>query len=59
MIEAAGGEPHNVGVEITNVTPQRLRRAMLTFEYKLLNLTGYTGPVAVTFQLSTSSPGEF
>ena len=59
IIEALSGEPHDIGVEITSVTPSEIAPGdTLTFEYTLLNLTGYSGPVDVTFQLSTSSFGR-
>lgn len=59
VIEAAGGDPHDIGVTITSVTPSTIEPgATLTFTYTLLNLTGYSGPVDVTFQLSTSSSGR-
>ena len=59
IIEALSGEPHDIGVEITSVTPSQIAPGdTLTFEYTLLNLTGYSGPVDVTFQLSTSSFGR-
>ena len=59
IIEALSGEPHDIGVEITSVTPSEIAPGdTLTFEYTLLNLTGYSGPVDVTFQLSTSSSGR-
>ncbi len=59
IIEALSGEPHDIGVEITSVTPSEIAPGdILTFEYTLLNLTGYSGPVDVTFQLSTSSSGR-
>ncbi len=59
VIEARSGEPNDVGVEITSVTPAQIAPGdTLTYKYKLLNLSGYSGPVDVTFQLSTSSSGR-
>jgi hypothetical protein len=59
ILEAAGGDPHDVGVEITNVSPAQITPGdTLTFEYTLLNLTEYSGPVTVSFTLSTSSFGR-
>jgi hypothetical protein len=59
ILEAASGDPHDVGVEVTSVSPAQIAPGdTLTFEYTLLNLTEYSGPVSVTFQLSTSSFGR-
>jgi hypothetical protein len=59
VIEAAGGEPNDIGVTITSVTPTSIAPGgTLTFTYTLLDLTAYSGPVDVTFQLSTSSSGR-
>lgn len=59
VIEAAGGDPHDIGVEVTSVTPMEIAAGdPLTFAYTLLNLTGYSGPVDVAFQLSTSVSGR-
>jgi uncharacterized protein (TIGR03437 family) len=59
LLEAASGDPHDVGVEVTSVSPTQIAPGdTLTYEYTLLNLTEYSGPVTVTFQLSTSSFGR-
>lgn len=60
ILEAAGGDPHDIGVQITNVSPARISPGdTLTFEYTLLNLTEYSGPVTVTFHLGGSSSSPF
>ena len=59
ILEARSGEPHDIGVTITSVTPAQIAPGSpLTYTYTLLNLTGYTGPVTVTFQLSSSTSGR-
>ncbi len=59
ILEAASGDPHDIGVEVTNVSPAQISPGnTLTFEYTLLNLSEYSGPVMVTYQLSTSSIGR-
>jgi hypothetical protein len=58
ILEAAGGDPHDVGVQISNVSPSQIVPGdTLTFEYTLLNLTGYSGPVTVNYQASTQTGG--
>jgi len=60
ILEAAGGDPHDIGVQITNVSPAQIAPGdTLTFEYTLLNLTEYSGPVMVTFHLGGSSFSPF
>ncbi|MCB1018769.1 MAG: hypothetical protein KDC27_02520, partial [Acidobacteria bacterium] len=59
VVESTGGEPGDLGVAIIDVSPLQIAPGgTLTFRYKLLNLSGYTGEAQVTFQLSTSSSGR-
>jgi len=60
ILEAAGGEPHDIGVQITGVSPGQIAPGdTLTFEFTLLNLTEYSGPVTVNFNLGGPSFGRF
>lgn len=60
ILEATGGDPHDIGVEVTNVSPAQITPGdTLTFEYTLLNLTEYSGPVLVKFHLGGSSSSPF